>query len=659
MTTDCADEECPAKPREPPREQPRSSLQRLWVAALYCTISVAITLLNKRVLSQESFTHVNFLVLAQQVCVIVVLLFCHLTGTVLLADARTTVACLRSRAFLAVIITFLLYVLTSLHGLRFVSVPLFTTLRKTGVACTMIVERAVLGKSKALSREELLGVGMIVVGAVVSGYGDLEYDPVGYALCLFCNFATAAYLVALSKHKANTDMDTPNLLFQCAICAVPMFFVICFASGELVEAVGFLQGADAGFLTCFFLSALMAGVLNIAATMNTRMNSPTTQSVCASLKDVFIVVFAQALEPVVLSTQALLGLVMAFFGAGLHTLNGPLSEAFKQLKLTSRWKWIIGAGVVLVAFVGFSDIVEINAVMPKTFGELSHPVDQGPSMGQPSKLVDVSLSRIRVRGMEHTHGKGDVLATFDTQGILESPQGDFIFYTFMYNKIMEARGNFDAVRHFHGRNCYSRRDALDREDRSVAIDPHWCRIPIIWQLLDEGFDRVIYIDTDILLKSHFTVDKFIRETEVMADLMHFQDKETHAAGATDRSLHGICIQEGGKVWLTSGFLVFHNTNTSYKILKQWMSLYPKSVEAGTTANDQTPLNKVLESYPEAVSLTCSRSLWSHYFNGLGPEVRRTRIRSEIAAHFKESLVGEAIESPYSHLLPDQQELQVV
>jgi len=159
-----------------------------------------------------------------------------------------------------------------------------------------------------------------------------------------------------------------------------------------------------------------------------------------------------------------------------------------------------------------------------------------------------------------TRGKGDAVVTFDSTDILNSHDGDFIFFTFMWNKILEARGNFKHYRHFHGRDCYIRKDMMDREEHQVKMDPHWCRIHILWKLLDEGYDRVMYIDTDILLLPTFTFDKFMQEAETLTDYLPFQNKSSHQLA--DRSLYGICIKEGGSIFLISGLLILVNNPVS-------------------------------------------------------------------------------------------------
>ena len=252
-----------------------------------------------------------------------------------------------------------------------------------------------------------------------------------------------------------------------------------------------------------------------------------------------------------------------------------------------------------------------------------------------------------------TWGKGDVLVTYDNRSIVENP---FVFQSFLWNNILQARGAFDRYVHFNGHDCYMRKDAYLRPGRSTLFDPHWCRIFAVWKLLDEGYARVLYIDSDLLLEPGFTFDKYIREAEVLTDYMGFQDQARVAR--TPTCLYGICIKQGGAVYITSGLLLFKNQARSYHILKKWLATY-HSLAPEKRKNDQGPLLEVLKASPslaDAVALTCSRALWRHSFSGMGNEVRTIDMRKHIADFLSQSLSSHLLQSPYSHLLPDQQDL---
>ena len=253
-----------------------------------------------------------------------------------------------------------------------------------------------------------------------------------------------------------------------------------------------------------------------------------------------------------------------------------------------------------------------------------------------------------------TRGKGDVLVTYDNRSVIDNP---FVFQSFMWNNVLQARGAFDKYVHFNGHDCYMRKDTLLRKGHSTLFDPHWCRIFAVWKLLDEGYARVLYIDSDLLLEPGFTFDKFIREAEAITDYMPFQDKKRVAL--TPSCFYGICIKMGGLIHLTSGFLLFKNQARSYQILKQWLATYP-SLPPEKTKTDQGPLQEVLRAHPslaDATVLTCSRAQWRHSFNGLGNDLRTYDMRQHIADFLSKSLSSHLLQSPYAHLVAKQQGLK--
>ena len=287
-----------------------------------------------KTIGSGSFGQVNFLICIQQIFILAFLCLGHSVGILKLVS----VPFVSNTSFLGVFASFVVYVLTSLQGLKYVSLPLYTVLRKTGVLLTVILEWIYVSKKRPTAATSF-GVTAIVFGAIISGFSDLNFDAAGYALCLACNLATSGYIISISRHKQNTSVDTPNLIFQCAICAIPIFFLISVVSGEFNEALKQLYVADVAFILAFSLSSLLAGLLNIAAVWNTRLNSPTTQSISANFKDVLVVIISQYLQPVDLVTRGIAGLLLTFLGACVHSFQDNLKISHLRAICSQRIQW--------------------------------------------------------------------------------------------------------------------------------------------------------------------------------------------------------------------------------------------------------------------------------------------------------------------------------
>ena len=82
------------------------------------------------------------------------------------------------------------YMSLSMLSVRGVNLPMYTTLRRTTAAFTMLAEYALAGKTQppAVAR----AVAVTCVGAALAGAADASFDAKGYALVFACNAATAA-----------------------------------------------------------------------------------------------------------------------------------------------------------------------------------------------------------------------------------------------------------------------------------------------------------------------------------------------------------------------------------------------------------------------------------------------------------------------------------
>ena len=57
-----------------------------------------------------------------------------------------------------------------------------------------------------------LPVYMVTFGGLVAGYGDLTFDPLGYAWAIASAIATAAYVVIVGKLGDEVKLDSFSIL---------------------------------------------------------------------------------------------------------------------------------------------------------------------------------------------------------------------------------------------------------------------------------------------------------------------------------------------------------------------------------------------------------------------------------------------------------------
>ncbi len=66
---------------------------------------------------------------------------------------------------------------------------------------------------KIYPQNEIVSVLLMVVGALVAGWGDLTFDFVGYSLTLFNCVVTASYLLYIASKSAETKLNSWSLMY--------------------------------------------------------------------------------------------------------------------------------------------------------------------------------------------------------------------------------------------------------------------------------------------------------------------------------------------------------------------------------------------------------------------------------------------------------------
>ncbi|MBA0731046.1 hypothetical protein Golax_020669 [Gossypium laxum] len=93
-------------------------------------------------------------------------------------------------------VSYLLYMLITMESVRGINVPMYTTLRRTTVAFTMIVEYLLTGRKH--SSYVVGSVGIIILGAFVAGARDLSFDAYSYSIVFMANICSAVYLASIA-----------------------------------------------------------------------------------------------------------------------------------------------------------------------------------------------------------------------------------------------------------------------------------------------------------------------------------------------------------------------------------------------------------------------------------------------------------------------------
>eukprot|EP00475_Leptophrys_vorax_P018366 TRINITY_DN25090_c3_g1_i1.p1 TRINITY_DN25090_c3_g1~~TRINITY_DN25090_c3_g1_i1.p1 ORF type:complete len:471 (+),score=26.21 TRINITY_DN25090_c3_g1_i1:89-1501(+) len=180
-------------------------------------------------------------------------------------------------------VSYLLYMVVGMASIRGVSVPMYTALRRTTVAFTLLAERLLAGQRH--SAPTLVSVAIIVAGALIAGVRDLSFDAYGYGLVFLSNLTTAIYLAFISRLGKATGLNSFGLMWCNSVICTPALLLWTYCAGEIDRTLAFPQLLDVRFIAILAMSCAMAFTLNYTIFLNTALNSALTQTMCGNLKD--------------------------------------------------------------------------------------------------------------------------------------------------------------------------------------------------------------------------------------------------------------------------------------------------------------------------------------------------------------------------------------
>ncbi|XP_059289525.1 UDP-N-acetylglucosamine transporter UGNT1 isoform X2 [Lycium ferocissimum] len=232
-----------------------------YAAISYMSCAVLLVLFNKAALSSYNFPSANVITLCQIICSCcflyllrrLKLISFHLSESLSTPDNFKTFVPLKTLIdTLPVAVTYLLYMLVTMESVRGVNVPMYTTLRRTTVVFTMIVE-SILASQK-YSRPIIGSVVIIVFGAFVAGARDLSFDFYGYAVVFLSNITTAIYLATIARIGKSSGLNSFGLMWCNGIVCGPFLLVWSLIRGDLALTMDFPYLFSPGFLDLFTIS---------------------------------------------------------------------------------------------------------------------------------------------------------------------------------------------------------------------------------------------------------------------------------------------------------------------------------------------------------------------------------------------------------------------
>lgn len=300
--------------------------QGAYAAISYMASAVLLVMFNKAALSSYSFPYAKVITLFQMLCsclFLYVLKFWKIISFTTSEPQNMSNNPARLVSFktllhsLPLALSYLLYMLITMESVRAINVPMYTTLRRTTVAFTMIVEFLLTGQKHSL---RVVGsVGIIILGAFVAGARDLSFDAYGYAIVFVANICTAVYLASIARIGKSSGLNSFGLMWCNGIICGPILLFWTSIRGDLEAMRNFPFLFSPGFQVVMLLSCIMAFLINYFVFMNTTLNSALTQTICGNLKDLFTIGFGWILfGGLPFDLLNVVGQSLGFFGSCLY-----------------------------------------------------------------------------------------------------------------------------------------------------------------------------------------------------------------------------------------------------------------------------------------------------------------------------------------------------
>ncbi|GLJ53400.1 hypothetical protein SUGI_1138830 [Cryptomeria japonica] len=324
ITTGDADES-----KQPPPWKGTTMTKRGALAALsYMTSAVMLVMFNKAVLSSYNFPSANVITLLQMISSTVFLYAMRSWNIISFktVEGRNTMTDTSSKLFLSLetfwrtsplSIAYLLYMIVGMASIRGVNVPMYTTLRRTTVFFTMIMEYFLSGQKHS---PPIVGsVGLILLGAFVAGARDLSFDFYSYMIVIVSNITTAIYLITIARIGKSSGLNSFGLMWCNGLICGPLLLLWTFFSGELEMTMNFTHLYSLVFQVMMLLSCTMAFCINYAIFLNTTLNSALTQTICGNLKDFVTVAIGWLLfGGLPFDWLNVIGQSLGFLGSGVY-----------------------------------------------------------------------------------------------------------------------------------------------------------------------------------------------------------------------------------------------------------------------------------------------------------------------------------------------------
>jgi GDP-mannose transporter len=273
---------------------------------------MSMTLTNKAVLSSFNFGYPFTLLLWQNLFSVSFVVVGQWLG-VLKAESLEMG---KVKRWIPVNLLFIAMLVTHSLSLSRLSVPMVTVFKNLSTIAVAIGDSIMLGQE--VTPLMYLSSLLMVVGSVVAGWTDLEFDFLGYQWMVLNAIMSAAYLLYLKYLTKTMPMSEFGMVRYNNALSIPIALAWCFYYEAPVLMVKEIDVSNS-FAAIFIYAGLNGLLVSLTSLWCVKKTSPTTYSMVGAINKIPLTLIATVLFRTKLSDLGKVSIVVALVGGILYT----------------------------------------------------------------------------------------------------------------------------------------------------------------------------------------------------------------------------------------------------------------------------------------------------------------------------------------------------
>jgi len=251
-----------------------------------------MTITNKEILGSLNhigyFPHPTGLVFFQNFVSFMFLRIAHLTGVLSVQSIQID----RLRQWVPLNLLFISMLTSGSYGLSLLTVPMVTIFKNIQTAGTAFGDWYFFGK--LLSVGTISSLFIMITGAIIAGFNDLEFHLYGYIWVVFNCLCGASYILTTKLVMDSHKMEKiDNINYNCTI-SLPFLLILVTVNGELARILNWITTAN---ITPYFIiliasNAIFSFGISFTSFWVIQTTSPTTFSILGAVNKIPLTIFS-------------------------------------------------------------------------------------------------------------------------------------------------------------------------------------------------------------------------------------------------------------------------------------------------------------------------------------------------------------------------------